>query len=188
MSAGGLLVLGTSLQEGERIELQLRGRAGRQGDPGTTQLLFDLSDPLISAHGMQCEAAGCGAAAAWAATASTLQPGLACFLAFCMHMQGCCWGGQPHPPPLRHAELLRLRHSLTPAPAAAAPAAAAAAAFPPARPPAFCPPAFQQLAGAWLSSGNLLPYQESVVVNMLHKEVQKSLENQWQMARLETKK
>lgn len=48
-------MLGTSLQEGERIELQLRGRAGRQGDPGTTQLLFDVSDPLIINYGMQSE-------------------------------------------------------------------------------------------------------------------------------------
>lgn len=47
---------------------------------------------------------------------------------------------------------------------------------------------FQQLAGSLLSSGQLLPYQESVVVDMLHKEVQKSMENQWQMARLETKR
>lgn len=53
VSAGGLFVLGTSLQEGERIELQLRGRAGRQGDPGSTQLLFDVGDPLITTHGMQ---------------------------------------------------------------------------------------------------------------------------------------
>jgi hypothetical protein len=52
-----------------------------------------------------------------------------------------------------------------------------------------CRPAgFQQLAGGLLSSGQLLPYQESVVVDMLHKEVQRSMENQWQMARLETKR
>ncbi|KAF8056765.1 SECA2 [Scenedesmus sp. PABB004] len=101
VAAGGLLVLGTSLQEGERIEQQLRGRAGRQGDPGTTQLLFDVSDPLIANFGMQT---------------------------------------------------------------------------------------FQQLAGSLLSSGQLAPYQESVVVDLLHREVQKGLENQWQMARLETKK
>jgi preprotein translocase subunit SecA len=50
-------VLGTSLQEGERIELQLRGRAGRQGDPGTTQLMFDVGDPLIANFGMQSESA-----------------------------------------------------------------------------------------------------------------------------------
>ncbi|WIA41723.1 hypothetical protein OEZ86_009068 [Tetradesmus obliquus] len=101
VAAGGLLVLGTSLQEGERIELQLRGRAGRQGDPGTTQLMFDVGDPLIANFGMQT---------------------------------------------------------------------------------------FQQLAGSLLSSGQLLPYQESVVVDLLHREVQKSMENQWQMARLETKR
>ena len=52
---GGLLVLGSSLQESSRIELQLRGRAGRQGDPGTTQLLWDLSDPLVMTHGMACK-------------------------------------------------------------------------------------------------------------------------------------
>lgn len=55
IASGGLFVLGTSLQEGERIELQLRGRAGRQGDPGTTQLMFDVSDPLITNYGMQSE-------------------------------------------------------------------------------------------------------------------------------------
>lgn len=49
-------------------------------------------------------------------------------------------------------------------------------------------PGFQQLAGSLLSTGQLLPYQESVVVDMLHKEVQRSMENQWQMARLETKR
>jgi len=52
----------------------------------------------------------------------------------------------------------------------------------------FCPSGFQQLAGSLMSSGQLLPYQESVVVDMLHKEVQRSMENQWQMARLETKR
>ena len=52
---GGLLVLvlvlGTSLQESRRFEQQLRGRAGRQGDPGSTQLLFDVSDPLVAVYG-----------------------------------------------------------------------------------------------------------------------------------------
>ncbi|KAI8472415.1 MAG: SecA DEAD-like domain-containing protein [Monoraphidium minutum] len=45
--AGGLLVLGASLQESGRIEQQLRGRAGRQGDPGTTQMMFDVTDPAL---------------------------------------------------------------------------------------------------------------------------------------------
>lgn len=44
------------------------------------------------------------------------------------------------------------------------------------------------MAGSLLSSGQLLPYQESVVVDLLHREVQKTMENQWQMARLETKR
>lgn len=66
-------MLGTSLQEGERIELQLRGRAGRQGDPGTTQLLFDVSDPLITNYGMQSECQASNAAAlAAAATAAEM--------------------------------------------------------------------------------------------------------------------
>jgi len=40
-------VLGTSLQESGRIEQQLRGRAGRQGDPGVTQMMFDITDPAL---------------------------------------------------------------------------------------------------------------------------------------------
>ena len=40
-------MLGTSLQESGRIEQQLRGRAGRQGDPGTTQMMFDVTDPVL---------------------------------------------------------------------------------------------------------------------------------------------
>lgn len=50
--AGGLLVLGTSLNESKRIELQLRGRAGRQGDPGETKMLIDAQDPLLSIYGL----------------------------------------------------------------------------------------------------------------------------------------
>jgi hypothetical protein len=50
-AAGGLLVLGTSLQESGRVEAQLRGRAGRQGDPGATQMLFDVTDPALQALG-----------------------------------------------------------------------------------------------------------------------------------------
>ncbi|GBF93826.1 pre translocase subunit [Raphidocelis subcapitata] len=50
-AAGGLLVLGTSLQESGRIEQQLRGRAGRQGDPGTTQMMFDVTDPALKQLG-----------------------------------------------------------------------------------------------------------------------------------------
>ncbi|GLC77083.1 hypothetical protein PLESTF_001882400 [Pleodorina starrii] len=51
-SAGGLLVIGTSLNESPRIELQLRGRAGRQGDPGETKMLLDCVDPMMVMFGM----------------------------------------------------------------------------------------------------------------------------------------
>ncbi|KAG2432243.1 hypothetical protein HXX76_009162 [Chlamydomonas incerta] len=51
-AAGGLLVLGTSLNESPRIELQLRGRAGRQGDPGESKMLLDCTDPLMVVFGM----------------------------------------------------------------------------------------------------------------------------------------
>jgi hypothetical protein len=58
-------VLGTSLQESGRIEAQLRGRAGRQGDPGTTQMMFDVTDPALRQlgdSGRECSAGqGCGA-------------------------------------------------------------------------------------------------------------------------------
>ncbi|GAX81593.1 hypothetical protein CEUSTIGMA_g9021.t1 [Chlamydomonas eustigma] len=50
--AGGLLVVGTSIQESRRVELQLAGRAGRQGDPGQTIMLYDFMDPLIEVYGM----------------------------------------------------------------------------------------------------------------------------------------
>ena len=43
--AQGLKVICTSLQQSRRLDLQLRGRAGRQGDPGETHMLLDLDDP-----------------------------------------------------------------------------------------------------------------------------------------------
>ena len=49
---GGLLVLVLSMQESERVASQLRGRAGRQGDPGETFTLVDLNDPLVEAAGL----------------------------------------------------------------------------------------------------------------------------------------
>jgi preprotein translocase subunit SecA len=45
--AGGLLVLGTERHDARRIDNQLRGRAGRQGDPGATQFFISLEDPLM---------------------------------------------------------------------------------------------------------------------------------------------
>jgi len=40
VKAGGLYVIGTERHEARRIDDQLRGRAGRQGDPGSSQFLF----------------------------------------------------------------------------------------------------------------------------------------------------
>lgn len=44
---GGLYVIGTSRNKSSRIDLQLRGRAGRQGDPGKTRYFYSLEDDLI---------------------------------------------------------------------------------------------------------------------------------------------
>ncbi|MCF7902685.1 MAG: preprotein translocase subunit SecA [Candidatus Marinimicrobia bacterium] len=44
---GGLKILGTERHESRRIDLQLRGRAGRQGDPGATQFYLSLEDDLM---------------------------------------------------------------------------------------------------------------------------------------------
>ena len=46
-SIGGLFVLGTERHEARRIDNQLRGRSGRQGDPGETQFFVSLEDPLM---------------------------------------------------------------------------------------------------------------------------------------------
>lgn len=43
--AGGLYVLGFDLYENRRLELQMRGRAGRRGDPGESDVLLSLQDP-----------------------------------------------------------------------------------------------------------------------------------------------
>ena len=50
-SLGGLFVLGTERHEARRIDDQLRGRAGRQGDPGETQFFLSLEDELIRIFG-----------------------------------------------------------------------------------------------------------------------------------------
>ncbi len=46
-SLGGLFVLGTERHEARRIDNQLRGRSGRQGDPGATQFFVSLEDSLM---------------------------------------------------------------------------------------------------------------------------------------------
>lgn len=50
-SLGGLFVLGTERHETRRIDNQLRGRAGRQGDPGISQFFVSLEDDLIKIFG-----------------------------------------------------------------------------------------------------------------------------------------
>jgi preprotein translocase subunit SecA len=46
-SLGGLYVIGTSRHESRRVDLQLRGRAGRQGDPGESRFFVSLEDELL---------------------------------------------------------------------------------------------------------------------------------------------
>lgn len=48
---GGLFVLGTERHEARRIDNQLRGRAGRQGDPGATQFFVSMEDHLMRVFG-----------------------------------------------------------------------------------------------------------------------------------------
>lgn len=50
-SAGGLLVIGTERHDARRIDNQLRGRSGRQGDPGETQFFVSLDDHLMRVFG-----------------------------------------------------------------------------------------------------------------------------------------
>ena len=49
---GGLYVIGTNLHESRRVDLQLRGRAGRQGDPGESQFFVSLEDDLLVRYGI----------------------------------------------------------------------------------------------------------------------------------------
>ena len=51
MALGGLHIIGTEKHESRRIDNQLRGRAGRQGDPGSTQFFIALEDDLMRLFG-----------------------------------------------------------------------------------------------------------------------------------------
>jgi preprotein translocase subunit SecA len=51
LEAGGLHVLGTERHESRRVDNQLRGRAGRQGDPGSSQFYLSLEDDLMRLFG-----------------------------------------------------------------------------------------------------------------------------------------
>ena len=50
-NAGGLAIIGTERHDSRRIDNQLRGRAGRQGDPGNTQFFISLEDDLMRLFG-----------------------------------------------------------------------------------------------------------------------------------------
>ncbi|WP_334186945.1 preprotein translocase subunit SecA [Noviherbaspirillum sp.] len=47
VSAGGLHIIGTERHESRRVDNQLRGRSGRQGDPGSSRFYLSLDDPLL---------------------------------------------------------------------------------------------------------------------------------------------
>lgn len=51
LEAGGLYIIGTERHESRRIDNQLRGRAGRQGDPGATRFFISLDDDLMRIFG-----------------------------------------------------------------------------------------------------------------------------------------
>ena len=51
INSGGLYVIGTERHESRRIDNQLRGRSGRQGDPGTTQFYISTEDSLVKRFG-----------------------------------------------------------------------------------------------------------------------------------------
>ena len=52
LALGGLYVIGTNRFESRRIDDQLRGRAGRQGDPGASRFFISLKDHLLKKHGI----------------------------------------------------------------------------------------------------------------------------------------
>jgi preprotein translocase subunit SecA len=53
LAAGGLYVIGTERHESRRIDNQLRGRSGRQGDPGASKFFLSLEDDLMRIFGME---------------------------------------------------------------------------------------------------------------------------------------
>src|SRR5262249_31960866 len=50
-AAGGLAIIGTERHESRRVDRQLRGRSGRQGDPGSSQFFVSLEDNLMRLFG-----------------------------------------------------------------------------------------------------------------------------------------
>jgi preprotein translocase subunit SecA len=53
LALGGLYLIGTHRHESRRIDDQLRGRAGRQGDPGSTRFFISLEDDLLQRYGIE---------------------------------------------------------------------------------------------------------------------------------------
>jgi preprotein translocase subunit SecA len=53
VALGGLYVIGTNRHESRRVDLQLRGRAGRQGDPGESRFFVSLEDDLLVRYGIR---------------------------------------------------------------------------------------------------------------------------------------
>ena len=53
LEAGGLCVIGTERHESRRIDNQLRGRSGRQGDPGVSRFYLSLGDDLMRIFGSE---------------------------------------------------------------------------------------------------------------------------------------
>jgi preprotein translocase subunit SecA len=53
VALGGLYVIGTNRHASLRIDEQLRGRAGRQGDPGSSRFFVSLEDPLVRRYGVE---------------------------------------------------------------------------------------------------------------------------------------
>ena len=51
LEAGGLHIIGTERHESRRIDNQLRGRAGRQGDPGASRFYLSMEDSLMRIFG-----------------------------------------------------------------------------------------------------------------------------------------
>ena len=61
--AGGLLVLLTTMSDSARVDLQYRGRAGRQGEPGETRLFVSLEDDVLARRATEDERAALADAA-----------------------------------------------------------------------------------------------------------------------------
>ena len=53
VARGGLYVIGTNRHESLRVDQQLRGRSGRQGDPGASRFFVSVEDPIIARYGIR---------------------------------------------------------------------------------------------------------------------------------------